>query len=935
MRIAFLDPITWDYDPETPLGQPLGGVQSAVSYLSAALVRRGHDVTILNAATADRRVCGVLIRSLAAMRIEDFSGWDAIIVVSGVSLDALNRLWPLTRAGASLLLWTQSDTDTQVSRWLLDRKVLASYERIIPASAWHQSVLAAELGVPDQRMHPLGNALAPPFEALLAAPPNAPRSSHPTLAYTGTPFRGLELLLEAWPEIKRAVPDAILKVYSGLGVYQVAERDDPYRPIYDLCRATDGVDYVGSISQTKLAEALSSAWLFAYPSTYRETFCTSLIEAMAAGCHAVVTDLAALPGTALGHATLVAYGEDRALLASRYAKAAIDRLRWIAEAPAQAAAARAAQRETLAKRMLWRGRAEEWERLLISLKTPAASALQPPPAAPPPPGRVQSVTQNRLLVDARHGRLLIDAQDSLGGMIAKYGEWAELELSRLTSVLKPGDVVIEVGAHVGSMTLGLARAVGPGGAVYAFEPQVGVYCLLAANMALNGLDQVRPVQALVGAQAGWRSAPHTAEGMTNQGAVSFVGRPILPTGGADLIQQIMLDDWFRDLDRLRLLKIDVEGMEPEVLTGATELVRRLRPVIQAECTRPDGFDALNRFADALGYDLYWNGCPGYSSSNFFQDPENLLGAMGDLNVILLPRENGERMILPPAFAFEDGGVIHPGVLGPGVWPRSGAPVLSAAILPFLAERGIGRDGAENDADFGRFHQAAESVRFLRQHRDLIELNSFGFGERAFHAMWLELIRDRAAAIGDARPLDLLEIGVFKGQVISLWTLIGKLLRLPLTIDAIGPLSGEGPTDPAAQAQAYRCGEGNIVPPDDYPRLIADLFARCALDIAAVRFLRGVSQQPDIIATAKPEYDVVYIDGDHAEAAVRADLDNYAHRVRPGGYLVLDDAALFLEGSFWKGFEGPSRAADDVPAYGFRNILNVGHNRVFQRLASAD
>jgi SAM-dependent methyltransferase len=247
----------------------------------------------------------------------------------------------------------------------------------------------------------------------------------------------------------------------------------------------------------------------------------------------------------------------------------------------------------------------------------------------------------------------------------------------------------------------------------------------------------------------------------------------------------------------------------------------------------------------------------------------------------------------------------------------------------LITRGTGCTAAENDADFVRFHQATESVRFLRQHRDLIEIGEFGFGERAFHAMWLELLRDRAAA-SPGRALDLLEIGVFKGQVISLWALIARLLRLPIAIDAMGPLSGDGPTDPVARAAAYRCGEGNIVPPDDYPALIADLFARCALDLGAIRFLRGLSQEPEIIAAAKPAYDLIYIDGDHAEAAVRADLANFAHRVRPGGFLVLDDAALFLEGNFWKGFEGPSRAAEDVPALGFRNVLNVGHNRVYQR-----
>ena len=924
MKIAFLDPIGWDYDPLTPLNRPLGGTQSAVAYLAAALARRGHEVRLLNGATAQRRVEGVTIAPLQGAPLDQLIGLDAVILVSGLPLEAVQSLWPLAQTKTPLLLWLHSNAATDVARYLTDGRVLASFDKIIGVSRWQTTSLHRELGVPAERMQVIGNAVAPPFEAMLSAPPDQARSPYPTLAYSVTPFRGLDLLLAAWPLILHAVPIARLKVYSSLAMYQVADAEDPYRKLYDACRATPGVDYIGALSQTDLAAALSQAWLFAYPSTYQETFCIGLIEAMAAGCHAVTTDLAALPETAMGHATLVPFETDLASLARRFAQATVDRLNWMAQRPAQATSAMVAQRASLAQTMVWHARALEWEALIASLR-PDRSVPQPPSSQ----ARVQTPAPNKLLVEGRHGRLLVDSRDAVGVIIARYGEWAEVELSRLMSLLRPGDGVLEIGAHVGSMTVGFAKAVGPGGFVHAFEPQKGLFGLLCANVALNGLDQVHPVQALVGAEPGWRDLPSAANAPGNLGAVSFLGESLTSVGDPGRVAQITLDDWFAGLDRLRLIKIDVEGMEAEVLAGGTALIQRLRPIIQAECTQAEGFNALNRFADAMNYDLYWNGCRGYAPTNFFGDAENLLGDMGDLNLLMLPRESGERATLPPAFAFEDAGVLHPGILGAGVWPKSDPPGLPPAFLSDLIVRGIGRTAAENDADFARFHQAAESVRFLRQHRDLIEMGKFGFGERAFHAMWLELLRDRAAASPD-RTLDLMEIGVFKGQVISLWALIARLLHLPIAIDAMGPLSGDGPTDPVARAEAYRCGEGNIVPPDDYPALIADLFARCALDLGAIRFLRGTSQQPEIIAAAKPAYDLIYIDGDHAEAAVRADLANFAHRLRPGGFLVLDDAALFLEGNFWKGFEGPSKAAEDVPALGFKNILNVGHNRVFQR-----
>jgi hypothetical protein len=55
-------------------------------------------------------------------------------------------------------------------------------------------------------------------------------------------------------------------------------------------------------------------------------------------------------------------------------------------------------------------------------------------------------------------------------------------------------------------------------------------------------------------------------------------------------------------------------------------------------------------------------------------------------------------------------------------------------------------------------------------------------------------------------------------------------------------------------------------------------------------------------------------------------------VTKGGFLVADDAGCGLPGtSFWKGHEAVSRAAEILPSLGFVNILNVGHNRIYERV----
>jgi predicted O-methyltransferase YrrM len=84
------------------------------------------------------------------------------------------------------------------------------------------------------------------------------------------------------------------------------------------------------------------------------------------------------------------------------------------------------------------------------------------------------------------------------------------------------------------------------------------------------------------------------------------------------------------------------------------------------------------------------------------------------------------------------------------------------------------------------------------------------------------------------------------------------------------------------------------------------------------------------------WDAVYIDGNHDYDVAKADWELCAARTRPGGILVLDDAS---QGTSYdppafatSGHPGPSRVAAEIDTAGFREILRVGHNRVFEKLA---
>ncbi len=103
----------------------------------------------------------------------------------------------------------------------------------------------------------------------------------------------------------------------------------------------------------------------------------------------------------------------------------------------------------------------------------------------------------------RHGPMAYLRQDAyVGRSLDLYGEYGEDEQAVLAQMVRPGDVVVEAGANLGTHTVPLARKVGPSGALIAFEPQRVVFQILCANVALNELTNVHAQNAAVGETPG-------------------------------------------------------------------------------------------------------------------------------------------------------------------------------------------------------------------------------------------------------------------------------------------------------------------------------------------------------------------------------------------------------------------------------------------------
>ena len=171
-------------------------------------------------------------------------------------------------------------------------------------------------------------------------------------------------------------------------------------------------------------------------------------------------------------------------------------------------------------------------------------------------------------------RMRVDMSDVVGSVLATSGVWEPYVVSALARTLSPGDVCVDVGAHVGYHSLVAAKLVGPTGHVYALEPSTDTYRDLCANVELNALSNVTALAVAAGASDGYGSL--VASELDNVGRTSIqrIGRdyavePSAPARVEIRALRSVLDP--AHMDRLRLVKIDVEGFETEVLRGLERL----------------------------------------------------------------------------------------------------------------------------------------------------------------------------------------------------------------------------------------------------------------------------------------------------------------------------------------------------------------------------
>lgn len=185
----------------------------------------------------------------------------------------------------------------------------------------------------------------------------------------------------------------------------------------------------------------------------------------------------------------------------------------------------------------------------------------------------------------------------------------EPDLHFLPNLLGRGGVFVDIGANIGVYALRAASLVGAEGRVIAVEPGAEALEALNRNLALNPQLSVTVVPKALSDHEGEATLHHVGAGYDPQ-AYSLV--PDASAVGGETVPLTTLDIVCRDagLTRVDVVKIDAEGVEPQVLAGGRETLERMRPIVISEMNshiqsgRRDVTDQVWRFLGELGYTFH-------------------------------------------------------------------------------------------------------------------------------------------------------------------------------------------------------------------------------------------------------------------------------------------------------------------------------------------
>ena len=328
--------------------RPLGGIETGIIRLAGALKELGHEV-IVATSMPNPPLSEPLYIPISA--INEVGGVDVLVSVR----DWQTCFLPIERKAT--LFWTGDSYDQPQTVGIGDGRVLERVNLFLTVSNWQAAQFNRMAGIPSEKLCTIGNGVH-----LEYFHGSEKRELH-RLIYSSTPYRGLDLLPTIYSIVKQNLPSTSLHVFSGFKVYEGAG-EYPAEVInrfektkLQLSQLPDCFVH-GNIKQSELAREFMKSALLCYPNTFEETSCITALEAQAAGCAIVSSNLGALPETTQGSSLLVNLESNIKAYCVNFANACLsvltDPMRWQAMSTAGISKRTALSWGTIARRLVER-----------------------------------------------------------------------------------------------------------------------------------------------------------------------------------------------------------------------------------------------------------------------------------------------------------------------------------------------------------------------------------------------------------------------------------------------------------------------------------------------------------------------------------------------------------------------------------------------------
>jgi FkbM family methyltransferase len=421
------------------------------------------------------------------------------------------------------IFWNQLSHDQEAVQWLSDKNNIEHINNFVFVSNWQSENYRKIFGIPAYKSKVLKNAYA--------RLSNVEKDTQKIkICYTSTPYRGLDVLLMAWEILNPRGCE--LHVFSSTKIYGTefaATQEQIYEPLYQKCNELQNVVYRGSVPNDELLNELGSFHFMAYPSTFEETSCIAVIEAISNGLRVICSNLGALPETTQGWAHVYNYPENKEFHAIKLAEILHEEIEMLRRGYFQEASQN--QKIIYSQLYNWDYRVFEWKQYLSKI----------------------ILKEKNFITRNSWDRTIFQE--------------CFVENEYKITDFKETDVIIDLGCHIGSFSL-LAHEKGSKN-IYAFEALKANYEVAKENLKDTNVNLKN--------LAVWRSDIDVEKVKFNTNVVDWntgTGRIEQNSeSNEDIIDVdcIKFDEVLSQFEEVRILKIDIEGAEYSVLYTSCNL----------------------------------------------------------------------------------------------------------------------------------------------------------------------------------------------------------------------------------------------------------------------------------------------------------------------------------------------------------------------------